>query len=166
MTRYEVEHTQRVKGSLSVIAWTASILILAMGAASWFAFYKGVVEFRKRQVVEGRMDARVGVSAEILGPVKLLFHGHGCAEIQRAYIDGAELSVYVHNKCFHVVSDVSLTYRELSPDGTTIESHMNYLNGTDNMEGDEKREQVIELKLDKRVATVVASVDVGYDPGR
>lgn len=154
-------------GGVGAFFYGAIFPTIAIGLVISFGFYTGVVEWHKKQIIEGRMDARVGVNADLRDPVLLLYHGRGCIEVQRAFLDGDTLTAYLHNKCARDIKNISFSWRELSPEGTTVKSYSNYLSGNDDMTADEKREQSTTIPVDdKRVQTVVFAVHDFSDSGQ
>jgi hypothetical protein len=133
--------------------------VLGVAGLIWLSFLMGVVEFHHNQVQEGRRDNRVGAYATIRKPVDLVFNGKGCIHVERGYLDGDTATFYIHNVCYHEIDDISWSIREISPDGTTVESKRTFLSGSDDMVADEKREVQVDISSDQRVVKVAFSID-------
>jgi len=165
-----MEESRQSRG-LGSFFFAAIPWVLGMAALTWLGFYTGIITFhqaqlaiQKSEAVQGRMDGRVGVDGDVRDPVSLTFHGRGCIKVERAYLDLGTMTAYLHNTCNREIRDIRYSWREVSPDGTTVKSGWDYLSGSDDMAGDEKREQQVQIDIDDgRVKGVVFSIEAFND---
>jgi hypothetical protein len=123
----EIKHT-------GGIGWFFFALIpgaLAGAALMWLAFYTGVIDWRKTERIEARMDDRVGVHGELKTPVDLVVRDSqsSCLRITRAYLDGSKLTTYLTNNCHTDLDYWEVHWNAAAPDHTVI--HSGYTNHMD-----------------------------------
>ncbi len=126
---------------------------LAGAGLMWLAFYTGVIDWSKAQRVEARMDNRVGVNGQLTKPVELIIRTPDCFRVSRAYLDGQQLTVYLHNGCHEQIGYYEWHYNEVSPDGTII--HSWYDNDASGREAEGTWEITRGIEEDSRMAKVV-----------
>jgi hypothetical protein len=149
--------------------FAAIFWVIAFGAVTFLSFITGIVEFKhteatytKQQTYEGRREERVGVNGEILKPVEVVFTGHGCVKIDRAYLDTQTLTTYISNTCGVSRKFVAVYVKEYAPDGTIVHSNYQFLQGEDNgIAAGERVEVTTETSEDTRVVKIVVSTDGG-----
>jgi hypothetical protein len=151
--KIEVKYT----GGMGAAFYGAIPGLLAGAALMWLAFYVGIIDWRKTQRIEARMDGRVGVHGELTTPVDLIIRKTGCFGVSRAFLDGGELTVYMTNGCHVDKQFFKLHWNAMAPDGTVIDSgYENNINGNSAIGADDTLEfKAIEVAHDSRVAKIV-----------
>lgn len=136
-------------------AWFYAMIPAALGGAAlmWLAFFTGCVDWRAARRLEGRMADRVGVHGEILAPVSLVIQKVDCARVDRSYLDGDTLTIYITNGCKAELNYYSWHYKAIAPDGTIIQS--DYSNDMSGLMAGDRVEKQFTLQDDSRIATVV-----------
>lgn len=127
--------------------------VLAGAALMWLAFYTGVIDWQKTQRVEGRMDNRVGVNGQLTMPVDLVIGNRSCLKIDRAFLDGDSVTMYLDNQCHTRLDYYEWHWKAVSPDGTTIKE--NYENTLDGIDDGEKLEKTMSLPDDNRIVKII-----------
>lgn len=147
----EVKHT----GGIGAFFYASIFWVIALGALSWIAVANGVVEFHHHLTLAERMDNRVGVREPLINPVKVVIPAHqGCFSVERSYVDGPAITLYIHNVCS---PSEYFTYHEWgwrakAPDGTIISEKTDV--SYDPVPQGSKLEKVMELPDDDRIATI------------
>jgi hypothetical protein len=126
---------------------------LAGAALMWLAFFTGIVDWQKVQRIEGRMDGRVGVSSKLSAPVEVIIENRSCVKIDRAFLDGLTVTMYLQNQCHKDLGYYEWHWMEVAPDGTTIKE--DFGNSIDGLSEGQKVEKVMDLTSDTRTAKIV-----------
>jgi hypothetical protein len=155
-TKFELKETGG-KG----YAYFALIPALLAGAAlMWLAFFTGIVDWRqgqnaiaKQATIEGRMDNRVGVNGTLTKPVDLIITNHTCLKIERAFLDGTSVTMYLHNQCHSSLEYYEWHWKAIAPDGTIIGS--NYANDDSGLDVGDKAEKTMTMPGDPRIEKVI-----------
>jgi hypothetical protein len=147
-----VTHTER-----GGIGWFFFALIpgaIAGALLMYFSFYTGIVDWRKTQRIEGRMDARVGVNGELQKPVDLINRDSSCMKITRSFLDDGTVTAYITSRCNFRMRYWEIHWNSVAPDGTVI--HSDYTNhGFGNPEPGETVETTHSIEADPRTAKVI-----------
>ena len=153
-----IEHTE--KGGIGWFFFTLIPCALAGAALMWLAFYTGVIDWSKTQRIEGRMDARVGVTGQLTAPVDLVIRKTGCLQVSRSFLDsgtlvngGSQLTAYVTNSCHSELTYWEIHWISLAPDGTMISNK--YTNEGGNLTDGQTIEMREEVPNDSRTVKVV-----------
>ena len=129
--------------------------ILGAGAVLWLLFVTGVVDFHRQEILQGRMDNRVGVVEPLKEPVKLIVEDEYCVKITKAFLDGDSLTAYMTSGCHEYLDYWELHWEVKSPDGTILDSGYDNTAFLPPLHAGEKAEHVFSLPSDSRTNTVV-----------
>ena len=127
--------------------------ILGLAALTWLAFFSGWFNFSHYVTVLKRMDNRVGVFRPLKNPVKLTLKKEGCLHVERGFLDGNTVTMYIKNDCTHPVDYYEWHWKAIAPDGTVIAQQ--YSNTNDGMEAGETVERTMDVTGDRRTVEVV-----------
>ena len=146
----------KVTGGIGAFFYAVIPWILGCAAVAWFGFYTGVIEFHHRQAVQRRMDNRVGVTAPLVAPVTLkILPEHGCIEIERGYLDGNRVTLYIANRCERTVDYYELRFQGIAPDGTSIWSTYENTAYLPALRANERGEWSEKISDDSRIESIV-----------
>jgi hypothetical protein len=105
-------------------------VLLGFAALLWLSFGVGCHDFKQQIGLENRRAEAVGASPNPTEPLKIVINNKKgeCRVIDKADLDGSELTVYWHRDCIDHVGVPSSTIRWmlLSPDGTIVQSNFNF----------------------------------------
>ena len=88
----------RIRGLSAFLLWSIP-LTLACGVGAWLGVVSGIISFDHQQALAKRMEARVGVQEPLRTPVKLNIKSDPCLHIEKAFLDGSALTLYIHRTC-------------------------------------------------------------------
>jgi hypothetical protein len=112
------------------------------------------MDLRQQLTLAQRMNNRVGVVEPLKNPVTLTIRQPDCYRIERAFIDGDQLTAYITNHCTDTPNYAQLHWEVVAPDGTIIQhGYENYK--VPKLSPGETGEISVELPSDPRAAKVV-----------
>ena len=144
----------KVTGGVGAFFYAAIPGALAGAALLWLALVTGVIDLTKELKLERRMADRVGITASPLPPVNLIATNGACLRVDKSYLDGQKMSIYVVNSCHATIGFSRFEFRVVAPDGTVTKSRTDYLPGAEYMLSAERREIVEELDADDRTMEI------------
>ena len=146
----------KTTGGIGAFFYAAIPWILGCAALVWFGFCMGVIEFNHQQVVQQRMDNRVGVTAPLVAPVTLkILPEDGCIKIERAYLDGSRATLYIANHCERTLDYYELHFQGIAPDGTVIWGTYENTAFLPALLANERAEWSEKISDDSRIASIV-----------
>lgn len=156
VTAMEESRSSRGAGSLF---FAAIPFVIGLAFLIWLSFFSGCFDFRhhikevgRKDSLEDRMDNRVGVKEALTAPVKVIIRKGNCFFVDRAFLDGLTLTVYLKNGCSDSPYYFQWNWRATSPDGTVV--HQGYSNSLDGLDPGSTVEYTEEMPNDRRIAAI------------
>ena len=152
----------KVTGGIGAFFFAAIPWILGCAAVVWLGFFTGIIQFRhqqsayrQQQTVQQRMDNRVGVTAPLKEPVKLIIlPRHGCIKIEKAFLDGSRMTVYLHSNCQTFMDYYQLHTVGRSPDRTIVWSDYENTSSLPSLQPGDTGEWSMDVSQDQRISAI------------
>jgi hypothetical protein len=147
--------------SLRTVALSAVFVVLGSAAVYWLVFAEGLHSFRRDLRQESRHAEVVGAKPLPDAPVvvEIIHKRQYCAAIDRAEIDGDDLTIWWHNGCKVSLTFLALVVKGKAPDGTVVAGSSDYVLVGEITEPGETREFREKIAADPRVVKLQIWLD-------